>query len=378
MNNANLNQGSLEQIFSAISSPIRDDDPEHKLFSYPAKFQAHVPKLILETFSLPDTVVLDPFGGGGTTASASIRHGLTSIHYDLNPISCLVASAKTKPFSRSEYVEASRLLQTRIKSTESVLLNLEERELFGASVSETFDYIIQTVNILKEKGNSCAFLLATLLIKFLRLTGRRDAGSRRLYPVEEHLVWLRNQFSFYSENLFKETIFSKPFGEATIVCGSNHNIFLPSDSVDLIISSPPYPGVDVEYTFIQIQRRDLNRCYRSEVGVRIASIFFNSTVKKKTLCNGGTDDLSYFENLSLSFKEMFRITRVGGRGFIYCGFKTSSDRAAFELQIEKTGFEIRGIGDVKLSNDRVASSRSIHHGRDTKMMKSDVLYVISK
>lgn len=63
---------------------------------YPAKFIGDIPRTFIETLPIPpDTAVLDPFCGSGTTLMEAQRAGLHSIGIDLNPIACLITRVKT-------------------------------------------------------------------------------------------------------------------------------------------------------------------------------------------------------------------------------------------------------------------------------------------
>ena len=83
---------------------------------YPAKFISAIPGTLLDVLSLPpDTVVLDPFCGSGTTLVECQRRGIPSAGIDLNPIACLIARVKTSPKPKglrqaiSQTVECAKL-----------------------------------------------------------------------------------------------------------------------------------------------------------------------------------------------------------------------------------------------------------------------------
>ncbi len=382
----------FEPVLKLAQSPLKDTQAIHTLFSYAAKFQSQVPEFIINNYSEPQDLILDPFGGGGTTAAAAKNLGRNFSHYDLNPLSCLIALAKTCHYKDEDH---KKLDLTSVKHkfiVNNKILTFEESNLLEDPITTVIEKIWSQIICLKKEENSLAPLLAVLLIKFIKQCGRRDSSYRRKRPLENHLNWFKNETSRYFKDLsedlsedlieglsqdFQATEYAqKNHQEKKIICASNHALNLKDNSVDLIITSPPYPGVDIEYNEIQLQRPDLHRCFRSDIGVRIANLFFAGNPEKRSLCDGGLKGFrNYFNNAERSLIEMRRVLKPTSLAFIYCGFKTEIDQKRYETLLIDTGFKILKRADVKLSDDRVASSRSTHHKRQTKMMKQDFLFV---
>ena len=67
----------------------------HDLHPYPAKFIPQIPAHLITELSLPGDVVFDPFGGGATTAVEAVRLGRRAISCDANPLSALIGRVKT-------------------------------------------------------------------------------------------------------------------------------------------------------------------------------------------------------------------------------------------------------------------------------------------
>lgn len=155
--------------------------------------------------------------------------------------------------------------------------------------------------------------------------------------------------------------------------GSNHQVILQDEEVDLVITSPPYFNKDVEYLQLQIQRPSLNKSKRSYV---IANILGIDPISKTELCGGKGD--SYWNTNLNSLKEIFRVLKPSKLSFFWIGFKSIKYFEKFLNQLENLGFEVQGVIDVTLSNDRTASSRSTHHGKATGMMSQDHLIITRK
>lgn len=67
----------------------------HDLHPYPAKFIPQIPGNLIAQLSSRGDLVLDPFGGSGTTALEAIRLGRRAISVDVNPIGTLIGKVKT-------------------------------------------------------------------------------------------------------------------------------------------------------------------------------------------------------------------------------------------------------------------------------------------
>ncbi len=75
-----------------------DDDTgflTHDVHPYPAKYIPQIPANLIRRLSLPGELVLDPFGGSGTTATEAVRLGRRSISVDANPLATLIGRVKT-------------------------------------------------------------------------------------------------------------------------------------------------------------------------------------------------------------------------------------------------------------------------------------------
>lgn len=90
----------------------------HYLFRYPAKFHAPVARALVEKYTHPGSLVLDPFCGSGTLLVEAVVAGRSAVGIDVDPIAALVSAAKVHRF------DATRLE----RSVENVLTGLSRFE----------------------------------------------------------------------------------------------------------------------------------------------------------------------------------------------------------------------------------------------------------
>ena len=92
---------SAEKVREALSGmdwAFTDDETTfltHDIHPYPAKFIPQIPGNLISVLSGPGELVLDPFGGSGTTALEAMRLGRRALSVDANPIASLIGAVKT-------------------------------------------------------------------------------------------------------------------------------------------------------------------------------------------------------------------------------------------------------------------------------------------
>ena len=94
----------IAKTLGAIDWAFTDDDTSfltHDLHPYPAKFIPQIPGHCIANLSLPGELVLDPFGGSGTTALEAVRLGRRALSVDANAIGTLIGRVKTCNLDRT-------------------------------------------------------------------------------------------------------------------------------------------------------------------------------------------------------------------------------------------------------------------------------------
>ena len=76
----------------------------HNFHSFPAKFVPQIPKTVIEKFTKPKDLVLDPFCGSGTTLVEANLAGRDSIGLDTNPLAVLISKCKTTILKNSDLI----------------------------------------------------------------------------------------------------------------------------------------------------------------------------------------------------------------------------------------------------------------------------------
>ena len=94
----------IAKTFASIDWSFTNGDTgflTHDLHPYPAKFIPQIPGCCIARLSLPGELVFDPFGGSGTTALEAVRMGRRALSTDANAVGTLIGRVKTSNLDRN-------------------------------------------------------------------------------------------------------------------------------------------------------------------------------------------------------------------------------------------------------------------------------------
>ena len=245
------------------------DRATHIIHSYPAKLLSNIPYYFLNNdfFVSKGDTVLDPFCGSGTVLLESAIAGMNAFGSDANPLARLISGVKTSSYN--------------LKTLKKLRNSLEKQIVLGAETDHfpdvvNLDYwflphikiqlnsILKSINSISSKKYRDFYLLCfSNCIKKVSLADSRVSVPVRLkiehYPPghpyriknEKRLETLRN-INVYDK--FIEIVNSnisrfEKKGElislktkSKIISDDARKLSLRDNSIDLIISSPPYAG----------------------------------------------------------------------------------------------------------------------------------------
>jgi hypothetical protein len=349
-------RSQLDAITAIANSPRRDRGATRAIYSYPAKFQAHLPAELIRLFTRPGDLVVDPFAGGGTTGLEAFLLGRRFFGVDLNPFACLVARVKTTRIDRTAIDVA--LATCLAAATPRPVLDDDDRLCLGPAVAAEVDRLAGGTDAVADPA--ARDLLRVALVHAVKIAGRRDFDSASLLPHFEQRVAVVARAAAALPDDRPAPAFR---------CGSNHALpEVDAGAARLVVTSPPYKDLDVEYGLLQIQRPALGKSKRSRVIWRLLEA---PELGKSRLCGGRGE--AYWPSLDRSLAALRGVLAPGAAAFFWTGFKTFSDEERFMDRLAAAGLEVVAPIRVVLGRDRVASSRSTHHGRDTGMMGHDYL-----
>lgn len=103
-----VRRSALERSYVSLGS--RRTSSVHEFYRYPARFSPTFARSVIDAFSRPGQIVLDPFVGGGTTIVEARLAGRVSIGADLNELATFVSQAKTSVQDAASLANARKWL----------------------------------------------------------------------------------------------------------------------------------------------------------------------------------------------------------------------------------------------------------------------------
>jgi len=252
---------SLESIEFDLDKIRNKNYLTHNFHPYPAKFIPQFPRKIIKSLSKPGEVVLDPFCGSGTTLVEAKLLGRNSIGVDINPIATLVSKVKTTILSDMQLKEIKRTV-----SEIGISINLhygtkpitaERNTCIDFTVPDFLNkdhwfkpFVLRELAIIKahidtvEDKDSKDFLTVAFSSILTKVSNQESDTryARRDKPIKEFDTY--NAFSKKVTDMIKRIIkFSHKASDAFVnifTHDSSYMPFLKGESVDLVVTSPPY------------------------------------------------------------------------------------------------------------------------------------------
>lgn len=246
----------------ALSLSNNTSSSTHGIHRFAAKYIPQIPRWAIAEFCTKDSVVLDPFMGSGTTLVESIKAVKKSFGVDIDPLAQLIARVKTTPIAQGliekHFVEIEKSLSTTNVNLVSPMSDVKNFDhWFSAETWTKLQSLHQAISNLECSSQVRDFYYC-IFSSIIRAVSKADNQSHKTYvsgtlkkePADVKTLFLRKlkKATRMVEGLAGTQLES---AVATIIDCNAQNIQLPNETVDLIVTSPPYlDSVDYMYNFM--------------------------------------------------------------------------------------------------------------------------------
>lgn len=216
----------------------------HTFHSYPARFIPQIPLTFIKLFTKEKETVLDPMCGCGTTLVEAFLNNRNSIGNDFNPLAALITKVKTTLIDDNEFryfnkklAVMKRYLDLDYRRVDESINNLPNRKvskIFNRVIISKLESIRETLLEVKEEGHNDLFdlgrvALSSTIWSLVENGNGIDVGDLFLKKVKSMQRELNNM---------RKIITEPP--EVKVICGDARKLEVETNSVDLIVTSPPY------------------------------------------------------------------------------------------------------------------------------------------
>ena len=248
----------------------------HKISAYPATMVPDMQYELIKLIKSEDssiTNILDPFHGSGTTLVEGEKNNLSPIGIDINPLANLITKVKLQGVNKIYIDIANNRIEKFLKSNsfefdKHYFYNIEKwyrkdfiitfSKIRSAIQREKYRYVRQyywvcLINILKKYSNTRSSTFK-LHIK------EQSAIEKMENHIVEDFIKSINEYSQYLPDYNRSKKIDLKIGKSEDILFG-----MKSDSVDLIVTSPPYGDNSTTVTYGQysmlpiywIDRKDL-------------------------------------------------------------------------------------------------------------------------
>ena len=308
----------IARLRSAALDQSRVAGHTHQFYNYPARFSPGFAATAIEQFSKPGDLVLDPFVGGGTTIVEAVASGRLGVGCDLNSLAVFVTDVKTTFLPNSQQALIRQWLREVVPTLTynrelrpaAMPCPVRTRNLEGRSTRHLRKVIALALDHLPEDLNSPVnrFLRCAILkTAQWALDGRLSIPSATQFRVrlQETIAKMLSQLSTLREaagpSSLRPTIVHDDAVSLATRPPFSHGL-----RADLVVTSPPYPGVHVLYHRWQVHGRR-----ETPAPFWIAASADGKGLSYYTLGGRHLPDHDYFSRLSSIFHSIRAITRTG-------------------------------------------------------------------
>lgn len=394
---------------------------KHNWHPFPAKFPPQLPHLFIRHLTRENEVVLDPMMGSCTTLIEAQILGRQAIGFDIDPLSLIIGKSK---FINLNFENAKKLGESILNKAYNRFLNNQQlikslKNEFDEETKKFIDYwflektqlelmsIITEINSLKNEELRIFFrtiLSSVIIAKTGGVSLAQDLAHTRPHKVESKKI--NSAFEEFSKKLKKLTkdLLNNISKEVLIKKANAKNLPLDANSVDLIVTSPPYANNAIDYIRahkfslvwfgyrIENLKKIRKELIGSEVKVETKKLLpayvqniincLNEKNKKKS-----NHLLKYFVEMDLAIKEMHRVLKKDKAAVIVVasskieGIDVQTHLSLAEIS-KANGFALAGIGEREINRDRRMMPASFNGNNssqiETRMHKEFIMGLIKE
>lgn len=363
----------------------------HNIHAFAAKFPPQLPRLFIRELTRPGDVVLDPMVGSGTAIVEAILADRHAIGVDLDPLAVIIAQVKSMRLNLPQCVNLGTKLLHEAKKSFVLSGDKELSCYYSPQTYEFFKYwfkphtiaelhaLIQAIDEVRQPAIKLFFKVvfsSTIITKSGGLSCARDLAHSRPHRDDNKEI-SQSAFDAFRVRLYKAIESMGNLVETTarvhVVRGDARSLPLRDNSVQLIVTSPPYAANAIDYVrahkfslmWFGYEPKSLSELRRNYIGaevrsrkLRLASETGNRILHALQQEDGGRAAVvaHYFSEMEVTLSEMLRVLSPGRAAILIVGSSTirgiqiKAPKVLAELA-ESVGFRVKGVANREIVRD---------------------------
>lgn len=392
----------------------------HCYHTYPAMMIPQVARKLLADYAPEDgklSLVFDPYVGSGTTLVECSLKGIRSAGTDLNPLARFMSKVKTTHYDLKDIAEAIGHLETALMFYNR---DLVENTDFSRISNHTFwytedslyrlSYLHQTILELKPEIQDFFLLCLSETVREVSFT-RNGEFKRYKMSAKQLENFNPDVFMTFIKKTRRNAAGLESFnttGNSLLASIHNFNTsekipseILPEESVDMVVTSPPYGDSHTTVAYGQFSRwanewfdfENAKSLDRLLMGGKISkeSSFETHALKNELESIKALDTKRYFEVISFlndywdSIRNVAKVVRPGGRVCYVVGnrrvknVQINLDYFTAEM-FEKCGYThlttiVRGIPNKRMPSKNSPTNKT---GEKESTMNNEYIVILVK
>lgn len=394
----------------------------HGFHTYPAMMIPQVARRLIRLYARPHETLLDPFCGSGTSLVEARLAGLNAYGIDLNPLAVLLARVKTTPLPAEHLQAALSQIYERYRQFESLP---EEEKIhrtprffnidywFAPAIQRDLALLRDAILEIPHPPTREFFLVA--FSHTVRECSYTRKGEFKLYriPLEQQHNHQPDALAVFlakaEANIVGMTQFASEVKPATWVrvfqADTRQRQPIPDESVDIVVTSPPYGDSHTTVAYGQFSRLSLQwldlsddeaksidaralggkdtgdskRNYQSPSLEEALSQIAPRDKRRARQVRAFYDDFA----LCLNLKEITRVCRLGARACFVVGNRTvrgvkiPTDTILVEMA-QCFGWRLRDTFERRIPNKRMPLQNSPSNvpGEKGETMQGETIVVL--
>ncbi|MBU0591552.1 site-specific DNA-methyltransferase [Candidatus Micrarchaeota archaeon] len=361
---------------------LSKDKPTHGWFWYKEGFAPEIVEYAINygnkihthkcDSKLPE-IILDPFCGVGTTLLTAKQKNILSIGVDASQLAVFISKTKTDDYAEEDIGAVEIFVTNKLRSLKNTNLQKWQFELFDPRAvfpKRNYNQILAIREAIEQEEPRTRNLLLLALLSVLPQASimLKDGGVLKI-KKDKLAIPAKDVFKRKVKRMVRE-LRERDYSGYTpeVFIGDARALETPTESIDLIVTSPPYlNNIDYSKVYgIELSLLHMSKAEAEEVRMRAIRSFIGKDMKVNEMPEevgelGNQIPIvgSYFKDMEQAIMEMFRVLSSGSCAHVIVSNSIIHNTHVIVDEIFAEMAERIGFSDVEIivGAERVADVR---------------------